>query len=156
MKAKRAREIAAETCTLSKDGVPYAFIGPIEDAILLACAEQREADAKIAEKTDPLVTVACVPEPKPTLTWGEKMTDLEITTLCAKAMNLPYTNYDPLHDGSQAMQLVQRFHINICWFEVNVAGKFEPSIYMWCKNPDDLLRAICECVANMKAKNGTT
>ena len=57
------------------------------------------------------------------------MTDLEITRLCAEAMDLTvvmqlgewrfprtqseYSLYDPLHDDAQAMALVKRFRLSI-------------------------------------------
>ena len=89
------------------------------------------------------------------------MADLEMTKLCAEAIDEPYIGfdakghkvyceYDPLHDDAQAMALVKKFQINIAWYEVNMPRPtFEPTVYMWRKK--DLNRAIVECVAKMQA-----
>lgn len=89
------------------------------------------------------------------------MTDLEMTRLCAEAMELTPLDrcdefgddqYDPLTDDAQAMALVKRFGLDItrngptpedvAWF-VDCG-----SIYAWEPN---LNRAIVTCVAQMQA-----
>ena len=104
------------------------------------------------------------------------MTDLEITKLCAEAMGYsvvkgdgryknrmaiatkdgePVTNYDPLKHDAQAMALVKKFRISVnsynddyqVWptrIDKKIAGNA-------CTFAADLNRAICECVAKMKA-----
>jgi hypothetical protein len=103
------------------------------------------------------------------------MTDLEITRLCAEAMDLPEdysvtktigyreeghiwtrheadaigSMYHPLHDDAQAMALVKRMELYIA-----------PDPNGWDVGPEntkgdavintDLNRAICECVARMQ------
>lgn len=94
------------------------------------------------------------------------MTDLEITKRCALAMgytdryvypdglDLMFRNgtqYDPLHDDAQAMELTKKFKLNI--------GQLSGG---WCKvfimptegrmhegESQDLNRAICLCVASL-------
>ena len=56
---------------------------------------------------------------------------------------------DNENDDAQAMELVKKFKINICWYEVNLPS-FEPTVYMWMR--DDLNLAIRECVAKIEAK----
>ena len=96
-----------------------------------------------------------------------KMTDLEITRLCAEAMGCAwkqtqdgvfvdsFTEYDPLHDDAQAMAMVKK--LNICvwgtesgWWRV--VGNWR-AMSGALQEPDaagkDLNRAICECVAKM-------
>ena len=81
------------------------------------------------------------------------MTDLEMTRLCAEAMNLPMiqgnsicsADYDPLHNDAQAMALVKKFHIALGWNDPGW-GAFRQDIKSWVTN-DDLNRAIVECIA---------
>ena len=99
------------------------------------------------------------------------MTDLEITRLCAEAIG--YTKwgahhgdmpgftketgiYNPLHDDAQAMALVKKLRLRIG--AVLVSKGDEPGQdWMVEKNNNafstgpDLNRAICECVAKMRA-----
>ena len=99
------------------------------------------------------------------------MDDLTATRLCAEAMGLEHRvvdnsyveckpppldarwwlTYYPLHDDAQAMALVKRFRINICWYEVNMPGGFEPTVYMWDRKPEELNREVVYCVAKMQA-----
>ena len=98
------------------------------------------------------------------------MTDLEITKACAEAMGItgwltaddPMTTnavgqfiepFDPLHDKSQAMDLVIKLNLSI--YESNADGE-------WCvfqigtndldTLDTDLLRAICTCAAKTRGK----
>ena len=105
------------------------------------------------------------------------MTDLEITRLCAEAMETPPTlpgassiwgfskefvsgrvdtwvrsTYDPLNDDAQAMAMVKKFKIRLDTFFdetwIATANPWEKPIEAENK---DLNRAICECVAKMRA-----
>tara|TARA_R110000868_G_scaffold411755_1_gene708944 strand:+ start:44347 stop:44637 length:291 start_codon:yes stop_codon:yes gene_type:complete len=96
------------------------------------------------------------------------MTDIELTRLCAEAMGLQTTlpngykgvwlgtcaadatQYDPLHDDAQAMQLVKKFNIALGWNNPGWAA-FRQDTKKWVENAD-LNRAICLCVAAMQAK----
>lgn len=113
---------------------------------------------------------------------SDRMSDVEITRLCAKAMGyaehhhatdkIAWTSfdgageiYDPLHDDAQAMALVKRFHLSIAiwdslyesesgWWRVDRQQKtaIGPMHATTTRNKD-LNRAVCECVAAMqKAK----
>lgn len=103
------------------------------------------------------------------------MTDLEITRLCAEAMGYEDKSvgvsvggimvkhhhhfiYDPLTDDAQAMALVKRFKLTPVWSE---DGELVSCRYPWEAGEHasgyhaSILRAICECVANMQAAKGT-
>lgn len=101
------------------------------------------------------------------------MTDLEITKLCAEAMEISglqhttgddflretYTlhAYDPLHDDAQAMALVKKMNVHLeppwtgdkvpSWEAYIESDEDSPN---WIKSDPDLNRAICECVAKMQ------
>lgn len=93
------------------------------------------------------------------------MTDLEITRLCAEAMEMRFPNlhilaadstirYDPLHNDVQAMALVKKFGLECS----ALGGKGGPSAWrvksFWGTVnavAKDLNRAICECIAKMQA-----
>ncbi len=90
------------------------------------------------------------------------MTDLEITRLCAEAMNVkfwlapdhPDCEYAPLHDDAQAMALVKKFNLELRFNSARVAGEcwvvtpsYEPEPFTYS---DNLNRAICKCVAVMQ------
>ena len=102
------------------------------------------------------------------------MTDLEITRLCGKAMNLDLVqrnakkssgywsmelckHYDPLHDDAQAMALVRKFRLNIVYIGIRESPSTR-AVEWWCmdvtqhfEGPGDTLnQAICECVAKMR------
>ncbi len=105
------------------------------------------------------------------------MIDLEITKLCAEAMNyriledfagfIPPVNgvqvtsrsgpehntrYDPLHDDAQAMVLMKKFGLT-CIYELG-QGHISWNVQHWrdgIARNGDLNRAICECVAKMQA-----
>ena len=91
------------------------------------------------------------------------MTDLEITTLCAKAMGIRLDadmladgviGYSPLHDDAQAMALIRR--LQLCIQPPEAIGVMAWHVWKFHKPnhtavSDDLNRAICECVA--KAQN---
>ena len=106
------------------------------------------------------------------------MDDLEISVLCAEAMEIRYgvgyrslnlvtmepsgaeqilvgsATYDPLHDDARAMALVKKFELNCYPPRITDGKRWE--VYGenngFAEN-SDLNRAICECVANMqKAK----
>ena len=110
-----------------------------------------------------------------------KMTDLEITRLCAEAMGYticgaqepstvfyPHPNgsavicvYNPLHDDAPAMALVKKFHLHIgktLRTPDDLRGKWIVSnTDKWVSEPtSDLNRAICECVAKMQAAASNT
>ena len=101
------------------------------------------------------------------------MTDLELTRLCAEAMELKRLHeneagifsdwgwvsakrYDPLHDDAQAMALVKKCRLTIEAIEVG-AWRVENEEDMAKHGHDelrtgfgtDLNRAICECCAKM-------
>ena len=108
------------------------------------------------------------------------MTDLEITRLCAEAMELKQhlypladlykeaTNisalcssnyfdypdeglfYDPINDDAQAMALVKKFKLWIEQWEDGTCSVFGKR-KMMDADSSDLNRAICECVAKMQA-----
>ena len=68
--------------------------------------------------------------------------------------------FDPLHDDAQAMALVKKFHLQInIWNELSTArGLLEAGWWRVDSQSQnvtarhgDLNRAICECVAKMKA-----
>ena len=104
------------------------------------------------------------------------MTDLEMTKLCAEAMGYylmrPSASdhawhtaeqdyYDPLHDDTQAMALVEKMHLYITpnvpaldgtgltGWDVRHWDSNEPSVHA------DFNRAIVECVAEMQASLST-
>jgi len=100
------------------------------------------------------------------------MTDLEITALCADSIEIAvferedfsgrfeirHTNgtstiYDPLHDDSQAMELMKKHHVLVQPFS------YAPNDEYWRAFADyqkyfgsgtTANRAICECVAKMQ------
>lgn len=83
------------------------------------------------------------------------MSDLELTRLCAEAMNYPPGSYDPLYDDAQAMTLVKALHLTID--RPNENGDWFATYYYddTDKNPrcgvsKDLNRAIAQCVAKMQ------
>jgi len=100
------------------------------------------------------------------------MTDLEITRLCAEAMEIDikafpqpgpqhcwiflaeghYITYHPLHDDAQAMALVKSVKLCISYLRLNVDTPWEvyDPVSAIAANRDDLNRAICECVAKMQ------
>jgi hypothetical protein len=108
------------------------------------------------------------------------MEDIEIVRKCAVAIGLkpcepqpnperyyavsgggrvPYIVYDPLHDKAQAMDLVIKFGLFIDppdWQPVKGWNTWQVNHYAGGKvteiRSEDLLRAICECVANIKGK----
>ena len=102
------------------------------------------------------------------------MTDLEITKLCAEALDIPLdidgipnvvsvtdpnapfllnrVPWNPLHDDAQAMALVKKLqlfimpeHEGLAW---HVSDKKDNEKFG--VGDDDLNRAICECVAKMQ------
>ena len=94
------------------------------------------------------------------------MTALEITKLCAEAMDLQMdaagyidmdTIYQPLYDDAQAMALVKIFDMVI---EREKDKTFGVTLFWGCykngkpvsvvRQQPDLNRAICECVAKMQ------
>lgn len=101
--------------------------------------------------------------------------DLEITRLCARAMNYSLEfwsvslwfpadgnvhakRYDPLHDDAQAMALLE--HLRLCaepyadiWFVRTSTGKHESA---GGGLNGGLKRAIVECVAKLQASRTTT
>lgn len=103
------------------------------------------------------------------------MTDIEVTRLCAEAMDykIVKTNwyspasgealwideiqqtYRPLSDDTQAMALVKKFKLDIthAWKGDDVVYKVRGTIAGWEvePHPGDLNRAICECVAKMQS-----
>ena len=108
----------------------------------------------------------------------KSMTDLEITKLCAQAMNLGHIRtdyesgtfmasdentltcpncseyalaYDPLHDDAQAMALVKKFRIDMTAIAGNrwLVQCYGPPIFE-ATEQFDLNAAICECVAKMQ------
>lgn len=95
------------------------------------------------------------------------MTDLEITRLAAEAMGMkdihgdvsdhPYdlirrVPYDPLHDKAQAMELVERFRLDIftetetLWLASRANSEGRAGM------DENLCRAICLCVARLRMK----
>lgn len=111
------------------------------------------------------------------------MTDLELTKLCAKAMELTpdqpsslkdrphwycrdkngaHIIYDPLHDDTQAMALVKRFGLVCEPSGLHDTG--ERWWRIWCVDSlhktdvttIDLNRAIVECVAKMQHANSSS
>jgi hypothetical protein len=97
---------------------------------------------------------------------GGRMTDLEITRLCAEAMvdssiaALEFIEegnrggYEPLHDDAQAMALLKYNQLMVESNAVDfwcVKGWFGKEIAWKLFEGDNLNRAICECVANMQA-----
>ncbi len=106
------------------------------------------------------------------------MTDLEMTLLCAQAMGIDHFHgtevvsiryprgdsdiYDPLHDGSQALEIVRRFGLNLCQSEGFLRHPERQGSARWyvsgvtrSSNNADLNRAIVECVAKMQASQST-
>jgi hypothetical protein len=101
------------------------------------------------------------------------MTDLEITRKCAEAMGCVhlvdadvkwgcYKNmehpewkklYNPLHNNAQAMELVKRFHLAL-YYRTKIVTEPRWEVCADFGNhmafSENLNRAICECVANMK------
>ena len=94
----------------------------------------------------------------------EEMNDLEITKLCAEAMELKDARfssadriisdlginvYNPLHDDAQAMALVKKFGVTI--------ERFHETWHVWPQDADftviseSLNSAVCECVVKMQA-----
>lgn len=112
------------------------------------------------------------------------MTDLEITRLCAEAMEAPPTlpgssdiwavsiayrpegkstkcwvrsTYDPLHDDAQAMALVKKFDMRIAEHSYDHWRAAIPNQQIgldYTSHEQDLNRAICECVARMQKARG--
>ena len=105
--------------------------------------------------------------------------DLETVRLCAQAMGIWHcsdtdtdfvgrppvatiSTYDPLHDKAQAMELVIAWPLDIRytnqwivsgWYSGSKTGM---ALQHEVCNPNNLLRAICECVAEMQsAKNAS-
>lgn len=91
------------------------------------------------------------------------MTDTEITRLCAESMNIAFsvgaglwrdgrTNYDPLHNDSQAMALVKKFRLSCGWdYDKMIwCETMDVEPYIVIRDADDLNHAICECVAKMQ------
>lgn len=96
------------------------------------------------------------------------MTDLEMTKLCAEAMEIqcsvmagtvrsdPYHNveYNPLHDDAQAMALVKKFKLFVNHSDVDESPYWKTAPHgrgvTTCNS--DLNRAIVECVAKMQAE----
>ena len=98
------------------------------------------------------------------------MTDLEITRLCAEAMEWGYEldehggyydsegssrSYWPLFDDAQAMALVKKLELGVSPMAAKVLGW---EAICWKENKaehrvvhESLNRAICECVANMQS-----
>ena len=94
------------------------------------------------------------------------MTDLEITRLCAEAMEctlesikdggVMFTNFDPLHNGAQNQELVEALHLEI--IPVNDGWKVfagqtarfpnRSPVYM---HGTDLKRTVCLCAIRIKA-----
>lgn len=97
------------------------------------------------------------------------MTDLEMTKLCAEAMDVAMitgntiwsSDYDPLHDDAQAMAMVKKFRLSIIsgieggykvmQWRGDLIHKNAGYIYM---TDLDLNRAIVECVAKMQTEKG--
>ena len=87
------------------------------------------------------------------------MTDLEMTKLCAEAMELfkqgrTFTaeppHYDPIHKDVEAMELIKKFHIAIGWNPGWAA--FRQDTKKWVYGEErDLNYTICLCVAKMQA-----
>lgn len=93
-----------------------------------------------------------------------EMTDLELTKLCAEAMEYSFGTtaslcfaeidsgksvaYDPLHDDAQALALVKRFHLPIGWTDSEWAV-FDKDDRRFTLDAD-LNRAIVKCVAKMQ------
>ena len=110
------------------------------------------------------------------------MTDLELTKACAEAMGLrvqliaepkfhfadcpyyciptpteaPNPKYDPLHDDTQAMALVKKFHLHIGYNDINKSWYVAETLAWWKAFLDksvfntDLNHAIVECVAKLQ------
>ena len=107
------------------------------------------------------------------------MIDLEITRLCAEAMEdkpeVPGASsiwgvtkyfagtlsgktftwvrpeYNPLHDDAQCMALVKKFEINCtCPQFSSEKGKWMAVLYPHTASDISLNRAVCECVAKMQ------
>lgn len=100
------------------------------------------------------------------------MNDLETKKLCAQALGYvprvsrtadefdvvmvtdPVTKlvvlFDPLKDRAQAMELVERFHMICGWRLENEWMAGHPRDRKWDCYSQDLLRAICTCVARME------
>ena len=89
------------------------------------------------------------------------MNDLEMTKLCAEAMNLDVRvceqfEYDPLHDDAQAMALVKKFCLDIECHARNPIWTVifdDNEHYSKVRECPDLNRAIVECVAKLKANH---
>ena len=89
-----------------------------------------------------------------------KMTDLEITRLCAEAIGLvrdaryfdpgALPIYDPLHDDAQAMALVKKFLLTVDFFAKEWTAMSHSPFYVRDASSDNANRAICECVAKMQ------
>ena len=100
------------------------------------------------------------------------MTDLEITRLCAEAMQLDYypehgtvmfrngTKYNPLHDKAQCFELIERFRINISpsiyvkqLYAVTISAHGSDLVSATFFDTD-LASAVCLCVAKMQKAKG--
>ena len=100
---------------------------------------------------------------------GARMTDIDMTKLCAEAIGMnPETfpqpgddgfcfwNYDPLYNDAQAMALVKKLGLviepdgawGVTWISQS-GGKCAKTISV--RHSPDLNRAIVECVAKMQA-----
>ena len=98
---------------------------------------------------------------------GARMTDLEMTKLCAEAMGyIPMESpsavltvidgsrefaYSPLHSDAQAMVLVKKFKLNIGQLSggaIQVFTAFDAG-HIYQSDGTDLNRAIVETIANM-------
>ena len=92
------------------------------------------------------------------------MTDLEITKLCAEAVEIKSlrgeywiqhadgnrVKYNPLHDDAQAMALVKKFELALHKYKGDWFANWEVNSIVGGSDKD-LNRAICECVAKMQA-----
>ena len=107
------------------------------------------------------------------------MDDLTATRLCAEAMGIEVnmrpirgtimrhwymkghveTEYNPLYDDAQAMALVKKFKMTVCWTNA-IYGLWRARVWYEGKtgaigeefDNDDLNRAIVYCVSAMQAK----
>lgn len=83
------------------------------------------------------------------------MTDLELTKLCAEAMD-PWLDksycYEPLTNDIQAMALVKTFKLDIEWIGTDTdLWRVE-----YAHSDESLNRAICKCIAVKQARtNGS-
>jgi len=94
-------------------------------------------------------------EPEPKGLWclsggNDWWLDLEGNPVCGTCESIP----DPLNDKAQAMELVIKFEIAITPRDILKNKMLWTACYSssaWHEDTD-LLRAICECVANIKGK----